>query len=69
MQLYNNQTKMIPIATKTVLNSVPQFIKLEVSDVKLANTVRNLGVFIHLLSLSKSKSPLFVVYTIWKFVE
>ena len=43
MQLYNNQTKMIPIATKTVLNSVPQFIKLEVSDVKLANTVRILS--------------------------
>ena len=37
---------MILIATKTVLNSdsVPQSINLEGSDIKFANTVRNLGV-------------------------
>ena len=37
---------MILIATKTVLNSdsVPQSINLEGSDIKCANTVRNLGV-------------------------
>ena len=37
---------MILIATKTVLNpdSVPQSINLEGSDIRLANTVRNLGV-------------------------
>ena len=49
MQLNHDQTEMILIATKTVLNSdsVPQFINLEVSDVKLADTVRNLGVSVH----------------------
>ena len=36
---------MILIATRTVLNSdsVPQSINLEGSDIKFANTVRNLG--------------------------
>ena len=35
---------MIHIATKTILTSVPQSINLEGSDIKFANTVRNLGV-------------------------
>ena len=46
MQLNHDQTEMILIATKTVLNSdsVPQSINLEGSDIKSANTVCNLGV-------------------------
>ena len=46
LQLNNPKTEMILIATKMVLNSdsVPQSINLEGSDIKLANTVRNLGV-------------------------
>ena len=46
LQLSNDKTEMILIATKTVLNSdsVPQSINLEGSDIKFANTVRNLGV-------------------------
>ena len=46
LQLNNDKTEMILIATKTVLNtdSVPQSINLEGSDIKFANTVRNLGV-------------------------
>ena len=35
---------MILIATKTVINSVPQSMNLEGSDITFANTVRNLGV-------------------------
>ena len=44
LQLNNDKTEMILIATKMVLNSdsVPQSINLEGSDIKLANTVRNL---------------------------
>ena len=46
MQLNNDKTEMIFIASKTVLSSdsVPQSIHLEGSDIKFANTVRNLGV-------------------------
>ena len=46
LQLNNDKTEMILIATKTVLNSnsVPQSINLEGSDIKFADTVRNLGV-------------------------
>ena len=46
LQLNNDKTEMILIATKTVLNSdsVPQSINLEGSDIKFANTVLNLGV-------------------------
>ena len=46
LQLNNDKTEMILIATKTVLNSdsVPQSINLEGSDIKFANTVRSLGV-------------------------
>ena len=46
LQLNNDNTEMIIFATKTVLNSdsVPQSINLEGSDIKLANTVRNLDV-------------------------
>ena len=46
LQLNNDKTKMILIAIKSVLNSdsVPQSINLEGSDIKLTNTVRNLGV-------------------------
>ena len=46
LQLNNDKTEMILIATKTVLNSdsVPQSINLEGSHIKFANTVRNLGV-------------------------
>ena len=45
LHLNNDKTEMILIATKTVLNSdsVPQSINLEGSDIKFANTVRNLG--------------------------
>ena len=45
LQLNSDKTEMILIATKTVLNSdsVPQSINLEGSDIKFANTVRNLG--------------------------
>ena len=46
LQLNSDKTEMILIATKTVLNSdsVPQSLNLEGSDIKFANTVRNLGV-------------------------
>ena len=46
MQLNNDKTEVILIATKTVLNSdsVPQSINLEGSDIKFVNTVRSLGV-------------------------
>ena len=46
MQLNNDHTEMSLIATKTILNSdsVPQSKNLEGSGIKLANTVRNLGV-------------------------
>ena len=46
LQLNNDKTEMILIATKTVLNSdsVPQSINLEGSDIKFTNTVRNLRV-------------------------
>ena len=46
MQLNNDKTEMIFIASKTVLSSdsVPQSIHLEGSDIKFANTVRSLGV-------------------------
>ena len=60
LQLNNDKTEMILIATKTVLNSdsVPQSINLEGSDIKLANTVRNLGVCLELtLSYLQRKSP------------
>ena len=55
--------EIILTASKTILNSdsVPQSINLEGSDIKLANTVRNLGVCLDpTLSISNSKS-LFVV--------
>ena len=46
LQLNNGKTEMILTGTKTVLNydSVPQSIHLEGSDIKFANTVRNVGV-------------------------
>ena len=47
LQLNNDKTEMILIASKTILNSdsVPQSINLEGSDIKFAaNTVRNVGV-------------------------
>ena len=46
LQLNNDKTEMILIPTKTVLSSdsVPQSINLEGSDIKFADTVRNLGV-------------------------
>ena len=46
LQLNDDKTEMILIATKTILNSecVPQLINLEGSGIKLANTVRNLSV-------------------------
>ena len=46
LQLNNDKTEMILIATKTVLNSdsVPQSINLDSSDIKFANTVRNMCV-------------------------
>ena len=46
LQLNDDKTEMILIATKTILNSdsVPQSNNLEGSDIKLANTVCNLGV-------------------------
>ena len=46
LQLNNDKTEMILIASKTILNSdsVPQSINLEGSDIKLSNTFRNLGV-------------------------
>ena len=45
LQLNNDKTEIILTATKTVLNSdsVSQSINLEGSDIKFANTVRNLG--------------------------
>ena len=57
----------ILIATKTVLNSdsVPQSINLEGSDVKLADTIENLGVSLHpTLSFQQHISSI----TIWNFV-
>ena len=46
LQLNNDKTEIILIATKTVLNSdsVPLSINQEGTDIKLANTVRNLDV-------------------------
>ena len=46
LQLNNDKTDLNLTASKTILNadSVPQSINLEGSDIKLANTVRNLGV-------------------------
>ena len=44
LQLNNDKTEMIVTASKTILNSVSQSINLEGCDIKLANTVRNLGV-------------------------
>ena len=46
LQLNSDKTEMVLIATKMVLNSdsVLQSINLEGSDIKFANTVRNLGV-------------------------
>ena len=46
LQLNNDKTEMILIATKTVLNSdsVSQSVNLEGSDIKLAKTVRQTGV-------------------------
>ena len=44
LQLNNDKTEMILIATKTVINSFPQSMNLEGSDMTFANTVRNLGV-------------------------
>ena len=46
LQLNNDKTEMMLISTETVLNSdsVPQSINLEGSDIKFANTVRNLDV-------------------------
>ena len=46
LQLNNDKTEMILTASKTILNSdsVPQSINLEGCDIKLANTVCNLGV-------------------------
>ena len=46
LQLNNDKMEMILTASKTILNSdsVPQSLNLEGSDIKLANTVRNLGV-------------------------
>ena len=70
LQLNNDKTEMIPVATKTVLNSdsVPQSINLEGSGIKLANTVRNLGVCLDPTLSCNSKSPPCVVYAIWNFV-
>ena len=46
LQLNGDKTGMILIASKTILNSdsVPQSMNREGSDIKLGNTVRNLGV-------------------------
>ena len=46
LQLNSDKTEMILTASKTVLNSdsVPQSKNLEGCDIKLANTVCNLGV-------------------------
>ena len=46
LQINNDETEIILIAAKMILNSdsVPQSINLEGSDIKLANTVRNLDV-------------------------
>ena len=70
LQLNNDKTEIIPIATKTVLNSdsVPQSINLEGSDIKLANTVHNLGVCLDPTLSCNSKSPPFVVSAILNFV-
>ena len=55
LQLNNDKTEMILIATKTTL-TVPQSINLEGSDMKFANTVRNLCVCLDpTLSLSNNK--------------
>ena len=65
----NDIAKMIQTATKTFLNydSVPHSKKLEGSDIKLANTIRSLGIYLSVLipfSLSDSGSPPFVVHAI-----
>ena len=46
LQLNDDKTEMILIATKTILHSdsVQQYINPEGSDIKFANTIRNLGV-------------------------
>jgi len=55
LQLNNDKTEMILIATKTTL-TVPQSINLEGSDMKFANTVRNLCVCLDpTLCLSNNK--------------
>ena len=70
LQLNNDKTERILIATKTVLNSnsVPQSINLEGSDIKFANTVRNQCVGLDpILSIFNSKSSPFVVSAILNF--
>ena len=65
LQLNNDKTEMILIATKTVLNSdsVPQSINLEDPDIKFANTVRKLGVCLDpTLSLQQQISVCRVCY-------
>ena len=60
LQLNNDKTEVILIATKTVLNSdsVLQSINLEGSDIKFANTVRNLDVCLDpALSFQQQISP------------
>ena len=55
LQLNNDKTETILVATKTTL-TVPQSINLEGSDMKFANTVRNLCVCLDpTLSLSNNK--------------
>ena len=70
LQLNNDKTEMILIATKTVLNSasVPQSINLEGSDIKFANTVRNLGVRLDPTLSFPTANLLFVVSAILNFV-
>ena len=70
LQLNSDQTKMILIATKTVLNSdsVAQSINLEGSGVKFANTVRNLGVCLDPTLSFPTANLLFVVSAILNFV-
>ena len=50
LHLNNDKSEMILISTKTILfhsDSISQSINLEGSDIKLANTVCNLGVSVH----------------------
>ena len=71
LQLNNDKTEMILIASKTILNSdsVPQSINLEGCDIKLANTVCNLGVcFDPTLSFQQQISAVCRIYAIWNFV-